>query len=176
MSELMKDIPIDKPDKEAIRKQVQEFMELKNQVTIKRRQLRALGVKDDPELSSMMIKYPDLQAQYKQQKVAKAAAKPAAAKPASTEPTVPAAKQVVPADSPFIDPNAKPVKTKAPEPEPVKVSEEKPAPVPVAPKPAPVPVPSKPIDIPVPAPVQRRVQTNVVSTPLRVAHDGRWLF
>jgi hypothetical protein len=173
MSELMKDIPNDKPDKETIRKQVQEFMELKNQVTIKRRQLKALGVKDDPELSSMMIKYPDLQAQYKQQKVAKAASKPAAVK-ADT----PTTKQVVPVDSPFIDPNAKPVKIAAPAPEPVKVQEEKPAPVAPAPAstPAPVPVPSKPIDIPVAAPVQRRVQTNVVSTPLRVAHDGRWLF
>jgi hypothetical protein len=173
----MKDIPNDKPDKETIRKQVQEFMELKNQVTIKRRQLKALGVKDDPELSSMMIKYPDLQAQYKQQKVAKAASKPTAVK-ADT----PTAKQVVPADSPFIDPHAKPIKTKAPEPEPVKVSEEKPAPAPVAstpapkPAPAPAPVPSKPIDIPVPTPVQRHVQTNVVSTPLRVRMDGRWLF
>ena len=168
MSELMKDIPNDKPDKETIRKQVQEFMELKNQVTIKRRQLKALGVKDDPELSSMMIKYPDLQAQYKQQKVAKAASKPAAVK-ADT----PTAKQVVPVDSPFIDPNAKPVK----------VQQDKPAPVPAAPAPAPAPVEpksnpivSKPIDIPVVAPVQRRVQTNVISTPLRVAHDGRWLF
>jgi hypothetical protein len=173
MSELMKDIPNDKPDKETIRKQVQEFMELKNQVTIKRRQLKALGVKDDPELSSMMIKYPDLQAQYKQ-KVAKAASKPAAVK---ADP--PTTKQVVPVDSPFIDPNAKPVKIIAPAPEPVKVQQDKPAPVPAAPAPTPalVPISSKPIDIPVaPAPVQRRVQTNVVSTPLRVAHDGRWLF
>jgi hypothetical protein len=163
----MKDIPDDKPDKETIRKQVQEFMELKNQVTIKRRQLKALGVKDDPELSSMMIKYPDLQAQYKQ-KVAKAASKPAAVK---ADP--PTAKQVVPVDSPFIDPNAKPVKVQQDKPVPVPAA---PAPAPApAPTPAPVPISSKPIDIPVAA-VQRRVQTNVVSTPLRVGFEGRWLF
>ena len=161
--------------RETIEKGIAELLQLKEQVAVKRRQLKALGINDDPELKSKLIKYPDLQAQYKQQKVAKAAAKPAV-----VEAAPPAAKQVVPADSPFIDPNAKPIKTKAPEPEPVKVSEEKPAPAPVAsipaPKPAPAPVPSKPIDIPVPAPVQRHVQTNVVSTPLRVRMDGRWLF
>ena len=120
--------------REALEKNIQELLQLKEQVTLKRRQLKAMGINDEPELKSKLIKYPDLQAKYKQQKQAKAAEP-------TPKPEPPTVKHVVPIDSPFIDPHAKaPKAPKAPEP----VSVKAPEPVPVK---APVPAPPRPVRI-----------------------------
>jgi hypothetical protein len=57
--------------KEMIEKNIMELLQLKEAVALKRRQLKAMGLNDEPELKSKLIKYPDLQAKYKQAKQAK---------------------------------------------------------------------------------------------------------
>lgn len=163
----MKDIPTSTIDKEHIKKQIQELMSLKEQVTVKRRQLNALGVKNDPELNAMLIKYPDLQPKY----IAKKAAKQEAAKQEAAKQEAP--KQIVPADSPFIDPNQKQ--------QPIAKAVEEPKQDPVTTKPAPTPVePTKPVDIPKPKPTTAQTLTiagrpsNIKAGPIRVGIDGKW--
>lgn len=142
--------------KQTIEKGIAELLQLKEQVALKRRQLKALGLNDEPELKSKLIKYPDMQAKYKQAKAAKAAPEP--------EPVPVPAPSSVPANSPFIDPHApksKPIPIPAPVKEPVKE-----APVPVkeqAPTPTPTPVPVQ-VQAPVPAPAR----------PVRISHNGKW--
>jgi DNA-binding protein H-NS len=142
--------------KEMIEKGIAEMLQLKEQVALKRRQLKALGINDEPELKSKLIKYPDLQAKYKQAKQAKTAA------PVPEASTVKPVAAQVPANSPFIDPNApksKPIPIPAPvqvqTPEPVQVQVQVQAPVPAAPA---------PVQAPVPAPAR----------PMRISHDGRF--
>ena len=148
--------------KEMMEKNIAELLQLKEQVALKRRQLKAMGINDEPELKSKLIKYPDLQAKYKQAKAAKAA-------PASVPEPVPASvPSSVPANSPFIDPHApksKPIPIPAPVKEPVK-EVQVPTPVPVKEQ-APVPVPVQvqvQVQAPVPAPAR----------PVRISHNGKW--
>ena len=143
--------------REALEKGVQELMTLKEQVSMKRRQLKAMGLLEEPELFKQTIKYPDLQAKYKQQKEQKATAKPAEATPAPAP--APTPKASVPSDSPFIDPKAP--KQEATKQEPVKHQE-------ATPRPAPAPAASTPIPVPVKAPVEVK--------PMRIGFDGKWLF
>lgn len=147
--------------REALEKGVQELMMLKEQVSMKRRQLKVMGLMEEPEVYKKTVKYPDLQAKYKQKKEAKpdeAAPTPA---PASVVPA-PTPKASVPADSPFMDPKAP--KKEAPKQEPVKHQEaaQTPAPAPVAAASTPIPVPVK----------AARVEVK----PMRIGIDGRWLF
>jgi DNA-binding protein H-NS len=142
--------------KEMIEKGIAEMLQLKEQVALKRRQLKALGINDEPELKSKLIKYPDLQAKYKQAKQAKTAA------PVPEASTVKPVAAQVPANSPFIDPNAPkskpipvPVQVQVQAPEPVQVQVQVQAPVPAAPA---------PVQAPVPAPAR----------PMRISHDGRF--
>jgi DNA-binding protein H-NS len=137
--------------KEMIEKGIAEMLQLKEQVALKRRQLKALGINDEPELKSKLIKYPDLQAKYKQAKQAKTAAPVPEAKPVAAQ---------VPANSPFIDPNAPKSK---PIPIPVPVQVQTPVPVQVQVQ-APVPAAPAPVQAPVPAPAR----------PMRISHDGRF--
>ena len=138
--------------KEMIEKNIMELLQLKEAVALKRRQLKAMGLNDEPELKSKLIKYPDLQAKYKQAKQAKQTAVP--------EDVVKPVAAPVPANSPFIDPNAKTAPAPAPAPAPIKEQVQAPTP---APAPTPVQAPS-PAPAPVPAPVR----------PVRISHDGRW--
>jgi hypothetical protein len=135
--------------KEMMERNIAELLQLKEAVALKRRQLKAMGINDDPELKSKLIKYPDAQAKYKQAKQAKQTAVPedVIVKPVAAP---------VPANSPFIDPNAK----TAPAPIKEQVKVQAPAPAPVQ---APVQV-QTPVPAPVPAPVR----------PVRISHDGRW--
>ena len=155
----MEDIPgIDKAKREALAKGVQELIQLKEEVSKKRRQLKAMGLLEEPELFKQTIKYPDLQAKYKQQKEQKqTATKPA--EQAQVPPPVPTQKASVPADSPFMDPKAPALapKQEAPKQEPVKHQEA-----------APVPAVSAPIPVPVKAAVEVK--------PIRIGIDGKWLF
>jgi DNA-binding protein H-NS len=138
--------------KEMIEKGIAEMLQLKEQVALKRRQLKALGINDEPELKSKLIKYPDLQAKYKQAKQAKTAA------PVPEASTVKPVAAQVPANSPFIDPNAPKSK-----PIPVPVQVQTPVPVQVQVQ-APVPAAPAPVQAPVPAPAR----------PMRISHDGRF--
>lgn len=135
--------------RELMEKGIRELLALKEQVAYKRRQLKAMGLNDEPELKSQLIKYPDAQAKYREKKAAKAAAPvkdPEPAKPV---------KASVPENSPFIDPHAPksapiPIPVKAPEPEPVKPAVNSPEPV------------KAPIHVPEPA------------RPIRIPHGGKW--
>ena len=139
--------------REILAKGVQELIMLKEEVSRKRRQLKAMGLLEEPELFKQTIKYPDLQAKYKQQKEQKATAKPTEA-PAPA----PTPKASVPADSPFMDPKAPAPKKEAPKQEPVKHQEAAPTPAPVASTPIPIPVKAAPVEV----------------KPIRIGFDGKW--
>ena len=140
--------------KEMMEKNIAELLQLKEAVALTRRQLKAMGLDDEPEMKLKLVKYPDLQAKYKQAKQAKTAA------PVPEALTVKPVAAQVPANSPFIDPNA-PKSKPIPIPAPVQVQTPEPAPAPAR---EPVPAAPAPVQAPVPAPAR----------PMRISHDGRF--
>jgi hypothetical protein len=142
--------------KEMMERNIAELLQLKEQVALKRRQLKAMGLNDEPEMKLKLVKYPDLQAKYKQAKQAKTAA------PVPEASTVKPVAAQVPANSPFIDPNA-PKSKPIPIPAPVQVQTPEPAQAPVQ---APVPAPAAPAPVQAPVPAPAR--------PMRISHDGRF--
>ncbi len=146
--------------KEMIEKGIAEMLQLKEQVALKRRQLKAMGLNDEPELKLKLVKYPDLQAKYKQAKQAKTAA------PVPEASTVKPVAAQIPANSPFIDPNAPKSK---PIPVPVQVQVQVQTPVQ-----APVPAAPAPVQAPVPVPIQVQAPVPAPARPMRISHDGRF--